>query len=82
MTGGDDYAVTEAANDADGFPPTDFVQTDSAVPGIDVYMPTPPEPEAREAVVDFKCPQCGGTTAFGAADGGGRRLGHDAASSS
>lgn len=51
------------------FPPSDFVVTDSAVSGITVYMPKPPE-EKQEAVVEFRCPQCNGETAYSAADGG------------
>ena len=52
------------------FPPPNYVQTKSAVPGIEVYMPAPPEPEVKKAVLDFKCPNCGATTAYSvAADG-------------
>jgi len=51
------------------FPPTDFVPTASAVPGIEVYRPRSPE-EAHQPVVEFNCPQCGSQTAYSAADGG------------
>lgn len=46
-----------------------FVKTKSAVPGIEVYMPRPPEEDARE-VVDFRCPHCDGATAYSTDDGG------------
>ena len=51
------------------FPPTGFVKTKSAVTGIEVYMPRPPEEDGRE-VVDFRCPHCDGATAY-CTDGGG-----------
>lgn len=51
------------------FPPTGFVKTKSAVPGIEVYMPRPPEEDGRE-VVDFRCPHCDGATAYCTDDGG------------
>ena len=51
-------------------PPDNFIQTESAVPGIAVYMPAPAETGPHPEVVDFKCPQCGATTAFSAAEGG------------
>lgn len=51
------------------FPPKDFIQTPSAVPGIDVYMPKPPE-ETHQEVVDFHCPQCDGVSAYNAENGG------------
>lgn len=51
------------------FPPPDYVQTESAVPGIVVYMPRPQQ-EKHEEVVNFRCPQCDGATAYSAADGG------------
>jgi hypothetical protein len=52
------------------FPPSGYVQTDSAVSGIDVYRPAPPDQQPQAEVVDFACPQCGAATAFSAADGG------------
>jgi len=52
------------------FPPPGFVPTESAVPGIEVYMPAPEEAESIPDVVDFKCPQCRATTAYSVADGG------------
>jgi DNA-directed RNA polymerase subunit RPC12/RpoP len=54
----------------DSFPPPNFVKTDSAIDGIEVYLPAPPEPEERKEVVDFKCPQCGADTAYSVAEGG------------
>ena len=52
------------------FPPPNFIPTQSAVPGIEIYMPAPPKVEAHREVVEFKCPQCGANTAYSAADGG------------
>jgi predicted RNA-binding Zn-ribbon protein involved in translation (DUF1610 family) len=52
------------------FPPPGFLLTESAVAGIEVYMPAPAKVEAERATVDFKCPQCGATTAYNVADGG------------
>ncbi|MBN1218297.1 MAG: zinc ribbon domain-containing protein [Anaerolineae bacterium] len=52
------------------FPPPNFIPTDSAVPGIEVYMPAPEKEEDQREVVEFKCPQCGAATAYSAADGG------------
>jgi Zn finger protein HypA/HybF involved in hydrogenase expression len=51
------------------FPPEDYIQTESAVPGIAVYMPRPPE-ETHQDVVDFHCPQCDGVSAYSAENGG------------
>lgn len=51
------------------FPPEGYVQTKSAVPGIELYMPQPPEEDQRD-VVDFRCPNCDGVTAY-STDGGG-----------
>jgi predicted RNA-binding Zn-ribbon protein involved in translation (DUF1610 family) len=45
------------------------MRTESAVDGITVYMPRPPE-EKHEEVVDFRCPECDGVTAYSADDGG------------
>jgi ribosomal protein L37AE/L43A len=50
------------------FPPSDFVQTQSAVPGILVYQPRPPE-ETHQEVVDFTCPQCAASKAYSAENG-------------
>jgi predicted RNA-binding Zn-ribbon protein involved in translation (DUF1610 family) len=50
-------------------PPTGFVQIESKLEGITVFAPAPEidfTPEAR----DFKCPQCGATTAFTPSSGG------------
>ncbi len=51
------------------FPPPEYIQTESAVAGITVYMPRPPQEEHKE-VVEFRCPQCDGTIAYSAEDGG------------
>jgi ribosomal protein L37E len=52
------------------FPPPGYIPTQSAVSGIEVYMPAPPEAGSQQEVVDFKCPQCGATTAYSVEDGG------------
>lgn len=52
------------------FPPKGYVPADSAVPGIEVYMPAPETEAQVPDVVDFKCPQCQATTAYSVADGG------------
>ncbi|VAW43093.1 hypothetical protein MNBD_CHLOROFLEXI01-1882, partial [hydrothermal vent metagenome] len=54
---------------SDSFPPKGYVQTKSAVSGIDVYMPRPSEADHRK-VVDFRCPNCDGATAYSTDDGG------------
>lgn len=51
------------------FPPENFIRTTSAVPGIDLYMPRPPE-ETHQETVEFHCPQCDATTAYCAENGG------------
>lgn len=51
------------------FPPTDYVRAQSAVPGIEVYVPRPPQ-EMQQDVVAFHCPQCDATTAYCAENGG------------
>ena len=51
------------------FPPKDYVSTKSAIEGIQVFMPRPPD-EKHEEVVDFICPQCAATTAYCADNGG------------
>ena len=51
------------------FPPAGFVPSKSAVPGITVYKPAPKIIKLDE-IVEFRCPQCGGETAFSIADGG------------
>ncbi len=54
---------------AQSFPPSGYILAKSAIEGIEVYAPAP-EKEEQEAVVDFKCPQCGATTAYSIEDGG------------
>lgn len=53
----------------DSFPPPGYIQTESAVEGIEVFQPAP-EKEERQEVVDFFCPQCGATVAYSAKEGG------------
>ncbi len=55
---------------SENFPPPGFIPTESAIPDIEVFMPAPPDSGPHQEIVDFKCPQCGATTAFSAADGG------------
>ena len=52
------------------FPPPGYILTKSAINGIEVYIPAPTDSGPRQEVVDFKCPQCGATTAYNATDGG------------
>jgi Zn finger protein HypA/HybF involved in hydrogenase expression len=52
------------------FPPSNFIPAQSAVEGIEVYLPAPQEEEEQREVVEFNCPQCQAVTAFSAADGG------------
>ncbi len=47
-------------------PPENFIQVPSSVEGIAVYAPAPPEESPQRETVEFKCPQCGATTAFSA----------------
>jgi DNA-directed RNA polymerase subunit RPC12/RpoP len=51
-------------------PTQNFVPVPSALEGIEVFAPPPAESEPYQPVVDFKCPQCGGTTAYSVPDGG------------
>src|SRR5262245_27635899 len=48
--------------------PEGFIQVESKLPGITVYAPAPPrDPNAEggaTATTNFKCPNCGATTAF------------------
>ena len=59
--------IIPAMNDI--FPPDNYIRTESAVPGIEVYKPAPVD-EAHREVVDFRCPRCDGVIAYSAADGG------------
>jgi predicted RNA-binding Zn-ribbon protein involved in translation (DUF1610 family) len=54
----------------DTFPPPGYVLTQSAIEGIEVYMPAPPDFDSQQEIVEFKCPQCGAVTAFSTADDG------------
>ena len=53
----------------DTSPVQKFIPVPSALEGIEVFAPAPAEGEAHQPVVDFKCPQCGGTTAYSVPDG-------------
>jgi Zn finger protein HypA/HybF involved in hydrogenase expression len=53
----------------DRFPPPNFVRTQSALSGVDVWMPQPEDAEHHE-VVSFRCPQCAGQRAYSVARGG------------
>lgn len=46
------------------FPPAGFVQIESKLDGIRVYKPAPEDKSPHQPLVEFKCPQCGGTTYF------------------
>jgi predicted RNA-binding Zn-ribbon protein involved in translation (DUF1610 family) len=52
------------------FPPLNYVQVASKLVGIDVFAPKPEDSGPQQPVVDFKCPQCGATTAYSVQDGG------------
>jgi Zn finger protein HypA/HybF involved in hydrogenase expression len=52
------------------FPPPNFIVTESAVPGIEVYRPAPEKEEEHRETVAFNCPQCHAATAYSARDGG------------
>jgi Zn finger protein HypA/HybF involved in hydrogenase expression len=54
----------------ESFPPQNYTPVPSTLAGIDVYAPAPTEQAAQPEEVEFKCPQCGATTAYSAADGG------------
>ncbi|MCP4363187.1 MAG: hypothetical protein GY796_34740 [Chloroflexi bacterium] len=51
------------------FPPPDYIRTESTIPGIEVWMPKPPD-EKHQEVVEFRCPQCDASKAYSADDGG------------
>lgn len=52
------------------FPPPGYIITESMVTGIEVYKPVPVKIEDERETVEFKCPQCGATTAYSVVDGG------------
>jgi len=54
---------------ADQFPPTSYVMVESKIDGIQIYKPALPELGPHQEIVDFKCPQCGGTTGFSSTQG-------------
>lgn len=52
-------------------PPAGFQPVESVVPGITIYAPVSEQPpEAVEAPVSFKCPNCGASTRYNVAAGG------------
>ena len=51
------------------FPPDGYVPTRSAMEGVVVYMPAP-DIDDYETLVQFDCPQCGGTQAYNVRQGG------------
>lgn len=52
------------------FPPPNFIPAPSAVDGIEIYAPAPPQEEEQREIVHFVCPRCGASTAYSARDGG------------
>ena len=54
----------------DPFPPANFIQVASKLEGIEVFAPAPEAIAPQQPVVEFKCPQCGATTAYSVEDGG------------
>jgi ribosomal protein L37E len=52
------------------FSPEKYVPVPSALEGIEVFAPAPEDSAPHLPVVDFKCPQCGATTAYSVPDGG------------
>ncbi len=51
------------------FPPPGYIPMASALEGIEVFMPAPAKPNLQTDLFEFKCPQCGATTAFSAGEG-------------
>jgi hypothetical protein len=56
--------------DSNPFPPPNYVPVPSRLSGIEVYAPAPEESSPQPEVLEFTCPQCGGTTAYSASGGG------------
>lgn len=54
----------------DQFPPKGFHLVPSMIDGIEIFAPDLPEDDPLQEIIDFKCPQCGATTAYSASDGG------------
>lgn len=52
------------------FPPPDYIPTPSAITGIQIYKPAPPQEENLKSVLAFHCPQCDGITGYNTEDGG------------
>jgi DNA-directed RNA polymerase subunit RPC12/RpoP len=52
------------------FPPENYLPAESKLEGIQVFVPAPADQGPHQPVVEFKCPQCGATTAYSAVDGG------------
>ncbi len=51
------------------FPPSGYTPAPSAIEGVTVFVPAPTPAGDERPVVEFKCPQCGDTTAYSAANG-------------
>ncbi len=51
-------------------PPTDYRAIESALEGVTVFAPRPPEMKDADAPKTYKCPQCGATTQYDVAAGG------------
>ncbi len=54
---------------SDPFPPPGYIKTETAVAGIEVYMPKPAD-EKHEEVVEFRCPNCDASNVYSTDDGG------------
>jgi len=51
-------------------PLENYIPVPSRLEGIEVFAPAPEKSAPHQPVVDFKCPQCGATTAYSVPDGG------------
>lgn len=51
-------------------PPPGYIEIPSKVSGIKVFAPAPEGADVSQGVIEFKCPQCGASTAYSIADGG------------
>jgi len=63
-------STSEVQKMSESFPPAGYIPSPSALEGIEVFKPAPPEQKPKEEVIDFTCPQCGATTGFSASGGG------------
>jgi DNA-directed RNA polymerase subunit RPC12/RpoP len=50
--------------------PPNYIPVASKIDGIEVFAPAPVKVVPTPELVEFKCPQCGATTAFSVSDGG------------